>query len=282
MGQIIDYLRLMRFDKPIGTLLVLWPTLWGLWLANDGHPSLFLFFIFFLGTIIMRAAGCIINDFADRNFDKHVERTRNRPITSGKISPRAALTTFAILLLFAFILVMQLNYLTVLFGFIGVFIAVIYPFLKRWTHLPQVWLGFAFTWGVPMAYTASIGTIPAYVWILFTIGVIWSVIYDTQYAIVDRDDDLKIGIGSTAILFGHYDRLIIGILQSLWVFLFVILGVILSFKWPFYCALIISTLFFIYQQYLTRNSERAGCFTAFKNNQWIGLIIWLGIIFSLK
>ena len=271
------YWRLMRFDKPIGTLILLWPALWALWIAGNGHPSTKALLAIALGTVIMRAAGCVINDYADRNFDPHVERTRLRPIAAGEVSPKEALWLFGGLCLSAFILVLQLNTLSILLSFPGAFLAASYPFTKRFTSLPQAYLGIAFGWAVPMSFAAETGTIPTEAWILFTATAIWALIYDTMYAMVDRDDDLKIGVKSTAILFGRHDRLIIGGLQILMLGLLYVAGVEANLGWAYDGGLLVGLGLFAYQQWLIKRHVKAQCFAAFLNNNWFGASVFAGI-----
>ncbi len=272
------YLQLMRLDRPIGTLLLLWPTYWALWLAADGMPSLKNFLIFTLGVFVMRAAGCVINDYADRHFDGHVKRTRERPFASGKVTEKEALALFATLVAFAFILVLFTNQLTILMSVGGLILAALYPFMKRHTHLPQVVLGAAFSWGIPMAYTAEAGTLSAVAWLLFTANLVWTVAYDTMYAMVDRDDDLKIGVKSTAILFGNADRLIIAGLQALTLVILAFVGQRVELGLFYFVSIGAMALFFIYQQHLIRDRQRDPCFKAFLNNNWAGLSIFIGIL----
>ena len=275
------YLRLMRFDRPIGALLLLWPTLWALWLAGDGRPNAVIVAIFIVGTFVMRAAGCVINDYADRDIDPHVARTRNRPLASGELSVRQALATFALLLLVALVLVLQLNPLTQLLSLFAVFIAALYPFSKRITHLPQLVLGVAFSWGIPMAYAALNGVVPMEAWWLFAANFAWIVAYDTQYAMVDRDDDLRIGVKSTAILFGRYDNRIVALLHLVCLMLLALLGWQRDFTLPFYLALTAALAFAIYQQYLCKNRNRQQCLRAFRNNNWFGAAVFLGLVLEL-
>ena len=271
------YWRLMRFDKPIGILLLLWPALWALWIAGAGHPSIKALLAIALGTVLMRAAGCVINDYADREFDPHVERTRLRPIAAGEVSPREALWLFVGLTLTAFLLVLQLNTLSIALSFPGAFLAASYPFTKRLTHLPQAYLGIAFGWAVPMAFAAEMDQIPADAWVLFAATAIWALIYDTMYAMVDRDDDLRIGVKSTAILFGKMDRLIMGILQVLMLGLLFQAGQDAGLGSLYHVGLLGGLGFFGYQQWLIRKREKALCFKAFLNNNWFGASIFIGI-----
>jgi 4-hydroxybenzoate polyprenyltransferase len=270
----------MRFDRPIGILLLLWPTLWALWIAGDGSPSAKNILIFCTGVVLMRAAGCIMNDVADRDFDPHVERTRNRPLASGELSVREALLAFFTLMLLAFGLVLMTNLLTIKLAFAGALLASTYPFFKRWTHLPQVVLGVAFGWGIPMAFAAETGQVAAAAWLILLINVIWSVIYDTLYAMVDRDDDVSIGLKSTAILFGKYDLLILRLLKILMVALLVLLGLQLQFSWPWFAGVAVAAGLFIRQQHSVRTRDREACFKAFLNNNWVGAIIWAGLLLT--
>ncbi|MFC1776619.1 4-hydroxybenzoate octaprenyltransferase [Pseudomonadota bacterium] len=270
--------RLMRFDKPIGILLLLWPTLWALWIAGEGRPSIRNVLIFCTGVVLMRAAGCIMNDVADRDFDPHVERTRSRPLASGELTVQQALIAFFILMLLAFGLVLMTNTLTIKLAFAGALLASTYPFFKRWTHFPQVVLGLAFGWGIPMAFAAENGYVAAVAWLILLINVIWSVIYDTLYAMVDRDDDISIGLKSTAILFGSYDLLILRLLKMVMIALLVWLGLKLQLSTPWFAGVTIAAVLFARQQYLVRNRDRDACFSAFLNNNWVGLVIWVGLL----
>lgn len=272
------YIRLMRADKPIGTWLLLWPTLWALWIASEGVPALHLLIIFTLGVFLTRSAGCVINDYADRHIDGHVERTAQRPLATGQVTEHEALGLFIGLMLCAFVLVLFTNSLTIKLSFIGVALAFCYPFMKRYTHYPQVVLGAAFGWAIPMAFTAVTDTLPMIAWLLYLAKVLWTVAYDTQYAMVDRDDDLKIGVKSTAIRFGNADTLIVGILQASTLSLLLIIGMLLSMSIWFYMGLLAATGFFIWQQYLIRHRERAPCFQAFLNNHLAELAVLMGII----
>jgi len=270
--------RLMRFDRPIGILLLLWPTLWALWIAGEGSPAAKNILIFCTGVVLMRAAGCIMNDVADRNFDPHVERTRMRPLASGELTVREAVVTFLVLMLLAFGLVLMTNALTVKLAFAGAVLASTYPFFKRWTHYPQVVLGVAFGWGIPMAFAAETGQVAPVAWLILLINVLWSVIYDTLYAMVDRDDDISIGLKSTAILFGRFDLAILRVLKVLMVALLVWLGVKLQFSWPWFAGVAVAAILFARQQYLVRNRGREACFHAFLNNNWVGVAIWVGLL----
>lgn len=272
------YALLIRANRPIGILLLLWPSLWALWIAGEGSPPWHVVVIFVLGVTLMRSAGCAINDYADRHIDGHVERTRNRPLALGLISPKEALGVFVTLTLVAFCLVLFLNWQTILMSFVAAALAAIYPFMKRYTHLPQLVLGAAFGWAVPMAFTALSGTTPPIAWLLFMATVIWALIYDTQYAMVDRPDDLKIGVKSTAILFGDLDRLIIGILQLTMLGILLLVGLNAELGKYFYFGLGLATLLAVYQQYLIRNRDAKGCFAAFLNNNYFGMAIFGGLV----
>lgn len=272
--------RLMRFDKPIGILLLLWPTLWALWIAGDGSPTIRNILIFCTGVVLMRAAGCIMNDVADRDFDPHVERTRSRPLAAGELTIREALLTFFVLMSLAFGLVLMTNALTVKLAFAGAVLASTYPFFKRWTHFPQVVLGLAFGWGVPMAFAAENGQVAPVAWLILVINVIWSVIYDTLYAMVDREDDLSIGLKSTAIAFGKYDLLIIRSLKVLMISLLCVLGLKLDLHWPWFLGVSMAAILFVRQQVSVKNRDREACFKAFLNNNYVGMIIWAGLLAS--
>jgi len=269
--------ELMRVEKPIGTYLLLWPALWALWIASEGVPGFDLLLIFCLGTFLMRSAGCVINDFADRKIDGHVKRTALRPIPAGRISAREAIYLFVALLVLAFMLVLFTNRMTILLSFGGVALAACYPFMKRYTHLPQVVLGMAFAWAVPMAFSATLAEIPHHAWLIYIATVLWTVAYDTMYAMVDRDDDLKIGVKSTAILFGDMDKLIIGILQLSTLAIFIMLALQLSLSFWFYLGLAAMAALFGYQQYLIRDRDRDLCFKAFLNNHYAGLLLFISL-----
>ena len=271
------YAQLARLDRPIGNFLLLWPTLWALWLAAEGLPRPGVLVVFVLGVVVMRAAGCVINDYADRDFDRHVKRTRHRPLTTGRVSEREALSLFLLLCLLAFGLVLLMNRLTILLSLGGVVLAATYPFMKRHTHLPQIHLGAAFGWAAPMAFAAQTGSVPALAWLVFVAAVVWATIYDTEYAMVDRDDDLKIGIRSTAILFGRHDRLIIGLLQAVMTFLLVLIGWQAQLGAVYFAGVALATPLFVYQQGLIRHRDRQDCFRAFLNNNIYGGIIFAGL-----
>jgi 4-hydroxybenzoate polyprenyltransferase len=271
------YLKLMRADKPIGTLLLLWPTLWALWIAAGGIPQWHLLAIFVLGVFLMRSAGCVINDFADRDFDAHVERTAQRPLATGAVSKHEALLLAAALCALAFILVLFTNRLTILLSFGAVLLAALYPFMKRYTHLPQLVLGAAFGWSIPMAFAAQSNALPAGCWLLFIANLLWTVAYDTFYAMVDRDDDIKIGVKSTAILFGDDDRLITGMLQACTLIALALVGTQFKLGYWYFVALIGAAASFVYQQWLIRWRRRDDCFRAFLHNNWVGATIFSGI-----
>ena len=273
-----DYAMLMRLHRPIGILLLGWPTLWALWIAGQGRPDLRVFIVFVLGVVLMRSAGCVINDYADRDFDPHVARTRDRPIAAGRVSPREALTLFAVLCLIALALVLTLNRQTILLSFAGAFLAATYPFLKRYTHLPQFYLGIAFGWGIPMAFAAQTGGVPPLAWVLFAANVCWSVAYDTAYAMVDREDDLKVGVKSTAILFGRFDRAMVFIFHIMTIVLLALAGALASLGLGYYAGLMAAPGFALYQQRLMRHRDRDGCFRAFLNNNWFGAAVFAGLL----
>jgi len=276
------YMRLMRFDRPVGTLLLLWPTLAALWIAAAGRPSLALVVIFTLGTIVMRAAGCVINDYADRNLDAHVARTRDRPMARKQISEREALALFAVLLAIALGLVFFLNDFTQRLAVGGAAIATLYPFMKRWTYLPQIVLGAAFSWGIVMAFAATGAGLGDPAWLLFIASVLWIVSYDTLYAMVDRDDDLRVGIKSTAILFGNADRTMVAALQASTVVTLVLLGVRLQFGVSYFLGIAMVAALFVYQQRLIRDRKPAHCFAAFRNNVWVGFALFAGTVTELE
>ena len=275
------YGRLMRLDKPIGSLLLLWPTLWALWLAGEGAPSFKNIVIFTLGVVLMRSAGCVINDFADRKIDGRVKRTHQRPLAQGLISSKEAISLFIVLCLTAFSLVLVTNSHTITLSFIALALAFTYPFMKRYTHLPQVVLGAAYGFGIPMAFAAEAGELHKGVWLLFLANLLWTVAYDTFYAMVDRDDDLKIGVKSTAVLFGEQDKLITGLLQALTLYTLFLAGGVFELGHYFNLSLLVAAAFFVYQQWLIRHRNREDCFKAFLNNTWPGCVIFLGILADL-
>ena len=275
------YIRLMRLDKPIGSLLLLWPTYWALFLSADGWPDLDLLIIFTLGVFIMRTAGCVINDFADRKIDKHIVRTQGRPLVTGEISLNSALVVFGLLLLAALGLVLQTNILTIKLSLIALALATLYPFTKRWTNLPQLVLGAAFGMSVPMAFSAQTGVIPLSAWLVFMATLVWTLIYDTFYAMADREEDLKIGVKSTAILFAKYDQIIITLLQILLIFIFILIGNSFNLGLIYDFSLVIISLFMIYHQFLLKKRQKEEYFKAFLNNNFIGMIAFLGIFLSV-
>lgn len=272
------WIQLMRLDKPIGIYLLLWPTLWALWVAAEGVPSASNLLIFVGGVILMRAAGCVINDYADRHFDGHVSRTQARPLASGKVKPREALVLFAGLVALSFALVLCTNATTVWLSFGGVALAACYPFMKRYTFYPQVVLGAAFSWGMPMAFTAETGNLPATAWLLYIANLLWTVGYDTYYAMTDRDDDLKIGVKSTAILFGDADRVIILTLQGLALACLLLAGARFELGGWFHLGLLAAAGCFAWEFWYTRDRDRLKCFKAFLHNHWAGLAIFVGIV----
>lgn len=276
------YSRLMRIDKPIGTLLLLWPTLWALWLSGMAIPPLSVLLVFVLGVFVMRAAGCVINDYADRNVDGHVKRTAARPLASGAVTEKEAKLLFAGLGLLAFLLVLTMNRMTILLSFGGLALAWVYPFMKRYTHLPQVVLGAAFGWAIPMGWAAVSESLPFVCWLVFLANICWTVAYDTQYAMVDRDDDLKIGVKSTAILFGRYDKLIIGLLQLAALGLMALVGILLHLNGAFYWSLLLAGGLFVHQQKLIAGRERELCFKAFLNNNYVGLVLFIGVLLNTQ
>lgn len=273
-----QYWLLARFDKPIGILILLWPTLWALWLAGDGRPDPLVLLVFCLGVVLMRAAGCVINDYADRDFDPHVARTRLRPIAAGKVKPREALLLFAGLCLTAFGLVLLMNVYTIGLSVVAAFLAASYPFMKRYTHLPQAYLGMAFGFAVPMSFAAQTGHIPPAAWLLYLAVLLWALVYDTMYAMVDIDDDLRIGVKSTAILFGARVREIIAALQLIILLLLAQVGAMLQLHWPYYIGLLAAAGFSVYQQLLIAGFDKPKCFKAFLNNNWFGCVVFLGIV----
>jgi len=275
--KVMPYVQLMRLDKPIGILLLLWPTLSALWIAAEGVPDLDVLTVFVLGVIAMRSAGCVINDYADRDIDGLVARTVNRPLVTGVLQAKHALITFAGLSLFAFVLVLFLNKMTILLSLVALFLAATYPFMKRYTYLPQVYLGAAFGWAIPMAFAAQTQTLPAVAWLLFLANILWATAYDTFYAMADREDDLLAGIKSTAILFGDDDHIIIGILQICFLLVMILIGAQLDMGLEYYLGVLLASFLFVYQQRLAKERQPAQCLQAFLNNNWVGAAIFVGI-----
>ncbi len=273
----LTYFRLMRLDSPIGIYLVLWPTLWSLWLAAKGAPDLSVLAIFITGAVLMRSAGCVINDYADHDLDTKVRRTKNRPIATGEVSRKTALQLFVGLSVTAFILVLFTNILTIQLSFVALGLAVLYPFTKRFTHIPQVVLGAAFAWSIPMAFAAQSQVIPPQAWLIFMVTLVWTVTYDTFYAMVDRDDDIRAGIKSIAILFGEMDIVMTASLQVITVCGLALMGKHFSLGWFYFLSLVGVVALFAYQQYLIKNRKRDQCFAAFLNNHWVGMIVFVGI-----
>ena len=271
------YLQLTRLNRPIGILLLLWPTLWGVWIAGSGHPSLHIVLIFVLGTVLMRSAGCAINDYADRDFDKHVQRTRDRPVTSGRIAPREALWLAGILALLALLLILPLNRLTLLLSIPAVFLAASYPYTKRFLAIPQAWLGIAFGFGIPMAFAAQQGSVPPVAWLLLIANVFWAIAYDTEYAMVDRDDDIHLGIHSSALLFGKYDVAAVMACYAITLILLVVAGQMVSLGWTYYLGLLIAGGIALYHYTLIKYRQREACFKAFLHNNWLGAAVFVGI-----
>ena len=278
--KLSDYGQLIRLDKPIGTLLLLWPTLWGLWIAGEGQPASKNVLIFVTGVFIMRSAGCAINDIADRDIDKHVTRTRQRPLTSGRVSLNEAIVLFLGFCLMALLLVLNLNLKTILLSLVGAFLAACYPFMKRITHLPQVFLGVAFAWGIPMAFAAQTNSLPVICWWLMLANIFWVVAYDTMYAMADKEDDLKIGVKSTAILFGDYDRMMVLTCQLALFGLLIYIGQLLKLNHYYYLLLALSAIFALFQVSLYFSRETQKCFRAFQNNAWFGSFIFIGFVLA--
>jgi 4-hydroxybenzoate polyprenyltransferase len=275
------YWRLMRADKPIGIYLLLWPTVWALLWASNGIPLVHITIVFVLGVILMRSAGCVINDYADRKVDGAVARTNSRPIVSGEVTPREALQLFALLILLSFVLVLFLNWQTILLSVGALFLASLYPFMKRYTHLPQLVLGAAFSWAIPMAFMAIQQDLPSWLWLIYLANLTWTVAYDTAYAMVDREDDLKIGIKSTAILFGKFDLLIISLLQAVTLALLIWVGYLTELHYSYYIGLVVVVAMFAYQFSLVRTREGPKCFEAFLHNHWVGLVIAISVLLGL-
>ncbi len=277
-----DFIELMRLHKPIGIYLLLWPTLWALLVAGKGSPDTKIVLIFIAGVFVMRALGCVINDYFDRDFDRHVSRTRNRPLTAGRVTLREAQALIAGLALLALLLVLQLNRLTILLSLGGALIAVIYPFMKRITHMPQVVLGAAFAWSVPMVFAAQTGSVPQIAWLMFTATVLWTTAYDTMYAMVDRQDDIALGLKSTAILFDEADRLVIGGLQFCVLVCLCLIGYQAELGIYYYAGVVFAAFLAVYQQRLIYNRERDGCFKAFLNNNFFGMVVFVGMFIDYQ
>ncbi|WP_438970010.1 4-hydroxybenzoate octaprenyltransferase [Methylophaga sp.] len=272
------YMRLMRLDRPIGILLLLWPTLSALWIAAEGFPDLTVLIVFIFGVILMRSAGCAINDFADREIDGKVWRTQSRPLATGELEAKDAVMLFVVLAIIAFFLVSLLNTMTIWMSVVAVVLAASYPFMKRYTHLPQLYLGVAFGWAIPMAFAAQTETVPIIAWLLFLANIIWTTVYDTFYAMADREDDLLAGIKSTAVLFGDDDLTIQGVLQVSYILMMAVIGHQLQMSWIYYLALVTAVGFFTYQQFLSRHREPKACLQAFLNNNWLGGCLFAGIV----
>jgi 4-hydroxybenzoate polyprenyltransferase len=275
-----QYLLLIRLNRPIGIFLLLWPTLWGLWIASEGFPNTKILVVFLFGVFLMRSAGCILNDIIDKDFDKFVARTQNRPLASDKLSSIEAFIVAISLIFIAFLLVLTTNTLTVQLSFVAIILAGTYPFLKRHTYLPQFFLGLTFGWSIPMAFAATTNSIPKIAWLLLIANILWVVVYDTIYAMIDREDDLKIGIKSTAILFDDADRFIIGLIQSLVLIALIVIGQQASLNTIYYFSLIIGGCLFLYQLYLIRNRDQKKCMQAFLNNNWFGLVVFIGLFIN--
>lgn len=278
LSRLGAYARLVRLHQPVGIWLLLWPTLWALWIAGEGRPDQRVFIVFVLGTVVLRSAGCIINDYADRKIDAHVWRTKDRPLATGEVSVPEALTLFVVLMLVGLGLVLTMNRLTVMLAVIGAFITILYPFTKRFISFPQLVLGIAFSWGVPMAFAAQLGTVPPVGWALFAMTIAWGVIYDTEYAMADRVDDLKIGVRSVAILLGDMDRLFVGVMQILFLTALVLIGQSVGRGAWFFAGTVLAALIFVYQQFLIRDRDSALCFTAFRNNAIFGAYVFASIM----
>ncbi len=276
--RVKPYIQLTRLDRPIGILLLLWPTLSALWIAAEGLPDITVLVVFILGVILMRSAGCAINDFADREIDGSVWRTQNRPLATGELTARQAIYVFIGMALVAFILVSMLNTLTIWLSLGGVFLAATYPFMKRYTYFPQIYLGMAFGWAIPMAYAAQTNSVPVMAWLLFLANIIWTTMYDTFYAMADREDDLLAGVKSTAVLFGDDDLIIQGMMQVAYIFVMVLIGVQLEMSFIFYLGLCVAGGLFAYQQFLAKDRQPQRCLQAFLNNNWVGLAIFLSLV----
>jgi 4-hydroxybenzoate polyprenyltransferase len=277
--RVNEYARLARLDRPVGTWLLLWPALWALWIAGAGRPSPRVLIVFVLGVVVMRAAGCVINDFADRDIDPHVRRTRDRPLAALHVAPTEALVIFGVLLAMALLLVTRLDLLTVKLACIGALLTVSYPFFKRFFPMPQLWLGISFGgWSVPMAFAAQTGVLPRVAWVLYIAAVLWAAVYDTIYAMIDREDDLRIGVRSSAILFSDMDKLLIGVMQAMMLYALVLVGRDMHFGGWYQGGVIAAGVLFLWQQWLIRKREPAGCLRAFLNNQYVGLAVFIGVL----
>ena len=277
ISNIRTYWFLTRMHKPIGSLLLLWPMYWALWIASHGRPDILVFIVFTLGVVLMRSAGCVINDYADRKIDPHVSRTKERPLATGQVSSTEALQLFFVLLFISLLLVLLMNTLTLYLSLGAVLLAALYPFTKRHTHLPQIFLGMAFGWAVPMVFAAQTNSVPPLAWLIFVAAVIWAVVYDTMYAMVDRDDDLKIGVKSTAILFGELDKVLIGFFQLLFFIALIMIGQKAELGTPYFVTVFVALMFAVYHQMLIKDREPAKCMVAFLNNNWLGFTVFLGI-----
>jgi len=282
VGTLQDYIDLTRLDRPIGIWLLLWPTLWAVWIAGRGKPDPHLFVIFLAGTVLMRSAGCAINDYADRSFDPHVKRTKERPLAAGRISTVETLILFAVLSLTALVLALQLNRYTLLYAVVGAFLAVSYPFVKRFLSVPQLYLGITFGWGIPMAFAAQLERVPRVAWLLLIANMLWVTVYDTIYAMVDRDDDINVGVRSTAILFGDSDRHVIAALQGMTLLSLYLAGRMLGMGGWYHAGLIAGALFFVHHLWLIRSRDRAACFQAFLNNHYFGMSVFIGILLDYQ
>lgn len=280
VARLDAYERLMRLDKPIGILLLLWPTLWALWISSNGHPNWVIVWIFLLGTVLMRSAGCVMNDYADRNYDAHVERTKMRPLATGEVSGKEAVALAAVLSLLAFALVLLLNTLTMLLSLAALFLAMSYPYTKRFLSIPQAYLGIAFGFGIPMAFAAQNDAVPMVAWLLLLANVFWSVAYDTEYAMVDRDDDVKIGIRSSALFFGRFDVAAIMACYAMMIAILAAVGWYVHLKWPYFVGLAAAALIALYHYTLIRERDRGACFKAFLHNNWLGGAIFIGLVAS--
>jgi len=277
ISNIKAYWFLTRMHKPIGSLLLLWPMYWALWIASHGRPDILVFIVFTLGVVLMRSAGCVINDYADRKIDPHVSRTKERPLATGQVSSTEALQLFFVLLFISLLLVLLMNTLTLYLSLGAVLLAALYPFTKRHTHLPQIFLGMAFGWAVPMVFAAQTNSVPPLAWLIFVAAVIWAVVYDTMYAMVDRDDDLKIGVKSTAILFGDLDKVLIGFFQLLFFIALIMIGQKAELGTAYFVSVFVALMFAVYHQMLIKDREPAKCMVAFLNNNWLGFTVFLGI-----